>query len=63
MTREELRKELINLKENQGMTYAFMAGQLKVNRNNITYFIKDQRPLSDRLAYELETKIVNRFKL
>ena len=39
MTREELKNELKNLKKNLGVTYAFLAKQCNVNRNNISYFI------------------------
>ena len=57
MSREELKNEIIKLHTEKGIRYSWFTDQLKVHRNNLSYFINDKRELSDYLAEKLEELI------
>ena len=57
ITREILRLELEKLHIEKGIKYSWFTDQIGIHRNNISYFMKNKREISDRVAGELEKLI------
>lgn len=51
---EQLRKKIIELKEQEGISYIFIARNINISKTTISLFIKGERNLSHAIEYRLK---------